>query len=86
MIHRVVATSAGQTILNRFGNLRTWEFLINGADKSELFYGHIHSGEELIYIKNVKTNLSQLMQQKKVEKWKEPALVFNKKSVNLKSD
>src|SRR5690606_4065876 len=45
-IHRAVATSASKTILNRFKNLRTWEYFINDKDKSEIICGHILSGEE----------------------------------------
>lgn len=47
-IQRAIATSASQTILNRFKNLRTWENFVNDTEKSELICGHILSGEELI--------------------------------------
>lgn len=47
-IHRAAATNASQIIINRFKNLRTWEHLVNESDKSELIFGHILSGEELI--------------------------------------
>jgi nucleoside phosphorylase len=47
-IQRAAATNASKTILNRFKNLRTWEYFVNETDKSELICGHILSGEELI--------------------------------------
>ncbi len=58
-IPRAAATSASQTILNRFKNLRTWEHFVNEKDKSELICGHILSGEELIDNKEHRDELIQ---------------------------
>lgn len=48
IIQRSTATNASQAILNRFKNLRTWEYFVDETTKSELICGHILSGEELI--------------------------------------
>jgi nucleoside phosphorylase len=47
-IQRGLTSPAGKIILNRFKNLRTWEHLLDGENKSELICGHLLSGEELI--------------------------------------
>lgn len=64
-IQRAAATSASQTILNRFKNLRTWENFINEKDKSELICGHILSGEELIDNKEHRDELLKAYQNAK---------------------
>jgi nucleoside phosphorylase len=56
-IIRSVPASANKTIVNRFKNLRTWEFLIQDEIKSELICGHILSGEELIDNKTYRDKL-----------------------------
>lgn len=64
-IQRAAATSASLTILNRFKNLRTWENFINEKDKSELIFGHILSGEELIDNKEHRDELLKAYQNAK---------------------
>jgi nucleoside phosphorylase len=64
-IQRAAATSASLTILNRFKNLRTWEYFVNETDKSELICGHILSGEELIDNKEHRDELLKAYQNAK---------------------
>lgn len=64
-IQRAAATSASLTILNRFKNLRTWEYFVNETDKSELICGHILSGEELIDNKEHRDELLKTYQNAK---------------------
>ncbi|MCA6435467.1 MAG: hypothetical protein IM592_03235 [Bacteroidetes bacterium] len=64
-IQRAAATSASLTILNRFKNLRTWEYFANETDKSELICGHILSGEELIDNKEHRDELLKVYQNAK---------------------
>lgn len=64
-IQRAAATSASLTILNRFKNLRTWEYFVNETDKSEIICGHILSGEELIDNKEHRDELLKVYQNAK---------------------
>lgn len=59
-IPRAVAAAASKIILNRFKNLRTWEFFVNETGTSELICGHILSGEELIDNKIYRDKLLKL--------------------------
>jgi nucleoside phosphorylase len=56
-IIRSVPAASSKTIVNRFKNLRTWEFLRDDGIKSELICGHILSGEELIDNKSYRDKL-----------------------------
>lgn len=64
-IQRGGATNASLIILNRFKNLRTWEYFVNERDKSELIFGSILSGEELIDNKEHRDELVEAYQNAK---------------------
>jgi nucleoside phosphorylase len=48
IIHRGIETPASILLVNRFKNIRTWEFLTNGDSKANVFFTRLLSGEELI--------------------------------------
>ncbi len=56
---RSLSAPANKILVNRFKNLRTWEYLLPSDDKSKQFVGPLLSGEELIDKKGHRDKLKE---------------------------